>query len=98
MKYSQIVSLTKQSKNLIQLLKHKFIFYYSIGAELSWTQKKKSLLKSIFWRILASLTTLLIVYMISSELKLAGAVMNVEVVLKMIIYYFHERIWSQVEM
>jgi len=36
--------------------------------------------------------------MSSGELKLAGAVMGVEVVAKMITYYFHGRVWSRVEL
>lgn len=58
--------------------------------------KKKSIIKSLSWRITASLTTLVIVYFLSGELRLAGAVMGIEVVLKMIIYYFHERAWAKV--
>jgi len=60
--------------------------------------KKKSIIKSLSWRITASLTTLIIVYIISGQLKLAGAVMSLEIVLKMIIYYFHERIWASVKL
>lgn len=56
--------------------------------------KKKSLMKTITWRITASLTTLLLVYAFSREIKLAGTIALLEVCLKMVIYYFHERIWE----
>lgn len=59
--------------------------------------KKKSVLKSLSWRFTASLTTLAIVYLLSGEFKLAGAVMSIEVITKMIIYYFHERTWAKIE-
>ena len=61
------------------------------------TSKKKSLFKTITWRITASLATLLIVYMLTGELAIAGGVASIEVVLKMGLYYVHERAWEKVE-
>lgn len=58
---------------------------------------KKKLLKTLTWRITASLTTLIIVYIISGEIKTAGIVTLIEGTVKMIIYYLHETIWEKIE-
>ncbi len=59
--------------------------------------KKKSrfrhLAKTITWRVIASLTTLVSVYIIIGELEIAGAILGIEFFLKMLFYYFHERAW-----
>ena len=58
--------------------------------------KKRSIVKSITWRILASITTVLIVLIIGGDLNFALSVGIVEVVAKMMIYYSHERAWNKV--
>lgn len=57
---------------------------------------KRKLLKTVTWRIIASLTTLMIVYIISGEIKIAGIITLLEGTIKMIIYYFHETIWEKI--
>ncbi|MCT4565423.1 MAG: DUF2061 domain-containing protein [Maledivibacter sp.] len=59
---------------------------------------KKKLLKTLTWRITASLTTLFIVYIVSGEIKTAGIVTLLEGTIKMIIYYFHETIWEKIQL
>lgn len=59
--------------------------------------KKKSLLKTITWRITASTTTLLLVYIMSGELKIAGTIAFMEIFIKMLVYYLHERIWENID-
>ena len=58
--------------------------------------KKKSVLKTITWRIAASVTTILIVWGVSGEWIIAGEVALLEILIKMLVYYVHERAWSRV--
>lgn len=58
--------------------------------------KFKSALKSVTWRITASATTMLLVYFMSGDLKVASAVASAEIFVKMIVYYIHERVWEKV--
>ena len=60
------------------------------------TQEKHSrtIAKTISWRILASLTTILLVWIFSGDFTIAISVGLVEALLKMVIYYFHERLWT----
>jgi uncharacterized membrane protein len=56
----------------------------------------RSLAKTVTWRIIATLTTILIIYAFTGKLTLSLSAGAVEVVTKMILYYFHERIWLRV--
>jgi len=49
--------------------------------------------KTFTWRVIASLTTLVLVYIFTGELKTAGAILGIEFFLKMLFYYLHERAW-----
>ncbi len=62
--------------------------------------RTRSILKAITWRILASTTTFLLAYFIFRETgcddvaQKAGTVAVLESVIKIVIYYFHERAWQ----
>jgi len=57
--------------------------------------KLKSLLKTVSWRITATVTTVLIAYMILGDITPALAIGGIEFFAKMIIYYYHERAWTK---
>ncbi|MFC3879538.1 DUF2061 domain-containing protein [Algoriphagus namhaensis] len=56
----------------------------------------KSLLKSISWRIVGTLDTMVISYIITGQLVMAVSIGSVEVVTKILLYYVHERVWENV--
>jgi uncharacterized membrane protein len=56
----------------------------------------RSLLKTLTWRVIATLTTASLVYLFTGELKLAAEVGVLEVALKLLFYYVHERGWERV--
>ena len=58
---------------------------------------KRSLLKTITWRITASLDTFVIAWIITGNWKTGGAIAGIEVITKMFIYYFHERVWNKIK-
>ena len=55
-----------------------------------------SLLKTISWRVIGTLDTMLISYILTGELSVAVGIGSVEVVSKMILYYLHERAWVKI--
>jgi uncharacterized membrane protein len=59
--------------------------------------KSRSISKSISWRILASCDTILISYLITGSIAIAASIGSIEVLTKMFLYYFHERVWDRVE-
>ncbi len=57
----------------------------------------RSLIKTITWRILASLDTFLIAWFVSGSISVGGWIATIEVITKIILYYLHERAWNQVK-
>lgn len=55
--------------------------------------KKRHLAKTITWRIIASLITFVIAYIVTGSFKFGTSVTLFDFFIKMIIYYYHERIW-----
>ena len=56
----------------------------------------KSLMKSVSWRILGTVDTMIISYIITGKITIALSIGSVEVLSKTILYYFHERLWAHI--
>lgn len=54
---------------------------------------KVSLLKTVSWRIIGTIDTMIISYLLTGKLDVAVSIGGIEVVSKMILYYLHERAW-----
>lgn len=57
----------------------------------------KSLVKSISWRILGTLDTILISWALTGTLSVALSIGSIEVFTKFLLYYGHERIWNSIK-
>ncbi|MCK0144627.1 DUF2061 domain-containing protein [Arenibacter sp. F26102] len=57
---------------------------------------KRSIAKSISWRIIGTLDTILISWIVTGTLSVAFSIGVVELFTKMILYFFHERIWNKI--
>lgn len=55
--------------------------------------RKRHILKTVSWRIIGTLDTMILSWIITGSLKIGVAIGGVEVITKMILYYFHERAW-----
>lgn len=58
---------------------------------------KRSITKGISWRVVATTTTIAIVYFFFDRLDLAIAAGIIETVLKVGLYWIHERVWFKVQ-
>jgi uncharacterized membrane protein len=56
----------------------------------------KSLLKAVSWRIVGTIDTMLISYIITGKMTVALSIGSIEVLSKTILYYFHERLWAHI--
>ena len=56
----------------------------------------RSIIKGLTWRVIASFTILLITYFLTGEMDTALKVTGVEFVIKLLLYYLHERAWQQI--
>ena len=55
----------------------------------------KTLKKTISWRIIASVITIGVTYMITGSVEFAGGVGVIDAILKMVAYYGHEKWWEK---
>ncbi len=56
----------------------------------------KSIMKSVSWRIVGTIDTMIISYFITGRVTLAISIGSVEVLTKTVLYYFHERLWAHI--
>ena len=54
----------------------------------------RSVVKAISWRLLATLTTALLVYAVTRRFDITITVGVLEVVAKVSLYFAHERVWN----
>ena len=59
--------------------------------------KKRSLVKTLTWRIIATTDTFILAWLFTSDEVIAASIAGLEVVTKLILYYVHERGWSSLE-
>jgi uncharacterized membrane protein len=59
--------------------------------------KRRSVAKAVSWRILGSLDTFLLGYVITGEPRYGALIAGAEVLTKMALYYIHERAWAHVK-
>jgi uncharacterized membrane protein len=56
---------------------------------------KRSVVKALTWRMIATLTTMSLVFIFTGDLTLAGTVGFFDIALKLFFYYLHERAWNR---
>ena len=56
----------------------------------------RSFVKSISWRIIASLTTILLVFIFTRSWVISFEVRGLEIIMKIFFYYLHERVWDRI--
>lgn len=55
--------------------------------------RKRHIAKTITWRIIGTLDTMALGWLVSGNAMIGLKVGALELVTKMILYYFHERVW-----
>ena len=58
--------------------------------------KKRTLVKTMTWRITASLTTFLIAWILTGDIVIGASIGSIEAIAKIFLYYYHERIWNNI--
>jgi len=60
-------------------------------------RRKRTLCKTIVWRIVASSATAIIAFIVTGEFSIALGIGVIDIFIKLIIYYLHERIWDKIK-
>ena len=58
----------------------------------------RSIAKAISYRLLGSISTAAIVFVYSGDVKVSAGIGLLDVVVKMALYYVHERVWNHINL
>ena len=56
-------------------------------------KKDRSFIKTLTWRLVATLDTFLISWFITGSVIIGASIISLEVITKMVLYYLHEKAW-----
>jgi len=56
----------------------------------------RSIAKTISWRAVGTLDTIIISFLVTGNLKMAASIGSIELFTKMALFYFHERAWNKI--
>ena len=56
---------------------------------------KRHIAKTISWRILGTLDTFILSWVLTGSVKIGAAIGGAEVLIKTILYFIHERVWAR---
>lgn len=57
----------------------------------------RSFTKALSWRVLGTLDTILISFLLTDNVSIAFSIGGIELFSKMTLYFFHERIWERIK-
>jgi uncharacterized membrane protein len=60
------------------------------------TRPVRSFVKAVSWRLMGSIDTFIITYLVTGQAKWGAAIAGIEAVTKIVLYYVHERVWGHV--
>jgi uncharacterized membrane protein len=58
--------------------------------------RRRAITKAITYRAWQSINTFLIALIFTSKFETAAQIVSVEVFVKIVVYYWHERIWTKI--
>ncbi|MEI8243151.1 MAG: DUF2061 domain-containing protein [bacterium] len=68
------------------------------GRHISKDQHHRSIAKGVSWRIIGTIDTTIIAFLITGRLDKALSIGLTEIVTKVFLYYVHERIWQRISL
>ena len=71
------------------------VYHANIPMHLKNESRLKSLLKGISWRIIGTIDTLFVAFVITGDTIKSLSIGGVEIFTKIFLYYLHERLWSR---
>lgn len=57
----------------------------------------RSIAKALSWRVVGTLDTLVVSYVLTGQISVAASIASVDFLTKLVLYFFHERIWNAIK-
>ncbi len=92
-----IASFEIITKTILYYFHERIWNIFKIGRLKEKVRRGRSLFKAMTWRVIASLDTFFLSYIITGRFDWATSIAIFEIITKSIIYYFHERAWNRVK-
>ena len=92
-----IASFEIITKTILYYFHERIWNIFKIGRLKEKVKRGRSLFKAMTWRVIASLDTFFLSYIITGRFDWATSIAIFEIITKAIIYYFHERAWNRVK-
>ena len=85
------------TKMVLYYLHERVWFKIRAGITKNGDSRKRHIAKTVTWRIVGTIDTMILAWLISGNPMVGLKVGGAEVVTKMILYYFHERGWYKID-
>lgn len=85
------------TKTILYYLHERVWFNIRAGIAKNGNSKKRHIAKTITWRFIGTMDTMVLAWVISGNPMVGLQVGFAEVITKMILYYFHERAWYKLD-
>ena len=85
------------TKMLLYYFHERVWFNVKAGVTKNGDSRKRHLAKTVTWRIVGTVDTMILAWIISGDPMVGLQVGAAEVVTKMVLYYLHERAWYQID-
>ena len=85
------------TKMVLYYLHERVWFKIRAGITENGDSKKRHIAKTITWRIVGTIDTMILAWIISGDPMIGLKVGGAEVITKMILYYLHERAWYKLD-
>ena len=85
------------TKMVLYYLHERVWFKIRAGITKNGDSKKRHIAKTITWRIVGTIDTMILAWVISGDPRVGLQVGGAEVVTKMLLYYLHERGWYKID-
>jgi uncharacterized membrane protein len=80
------------TKMILYYLHEKFWFKIDVRES-----QKRHLFKTVTWRIIGTIDTILLAWLVSGDISTGLSIGLAELITKMTLYYFHERLWYKID-
>jgi|TARA_B110000503_G_C7122010_1_gene402922 uncharacterized membrane protein len=80
-----------------QMLFSKKIANHSFEEDKISERPLRSIAKALSWRVVGTLDTLIVSYALTGKIGLATSIASIDFLTKLILYFFHERIWNKIK-
>ena len=80
-----------------QMIFSKKIAKQSFDEDLASEKPVRSIVKALSWRIVGTVDTLIVSYILTGKIALAASIASVDFLTKLVLYFFHERVWNKIK-